>query len=88
MPDEPSRHQQQHPAQGGVREIFDPLRVHPTYTFLSSNYNLNNSFFLVARDGIPKNLKSIFFFHRGLTPAAFLPQQAFISPWGGTLVVT
>ena len=45
---------QQQPVQGGVCEIFDPLHVHPTYTFLSSNYTFNNSFFLVARDGVPK----------------------------------
>ena len=52
MPDESPRHQQQHPVQGGVREIFDPLHVHPIYTFLSYNFYTYNSYFLVARDGV------------------------------------
>ena len=65
-----------------------PPRVHPTDTFLSCNFDTYISFYLVARDGVPKNSNSIFLFHRGLTPAAFLPQQAFVSPRGGTLVVT
>ena len=43
--------------QGGVCEIFDPLRVHPIYTFLSSNYTYNNSYFLVARDGVTNKFK-------------------------------
>ena len=72
---------------GVVREITSPARS-PDYTFLSSNDTNNISYYLVARDGVPKNLKSIFLFHRGMTPAAFLPQQAFVSPRGGTLVVT
>ena len=33
------------------------LRVHPTYTFLSSNYINTTSFFLVARDGVANKLK-------------------------------
>ena len=62
-----------------------PLRIPPTYTFLSCNFDTYNSFYLVARDSVPKNLKSIFLFYRGMTPAAFLPQQTRISPRGGPL---
>ena len=37
---------------GCVRVITTPARS-PDYTFLSSNYTYNISYFLVVRDGVP-----------------------------------
>ena len=37
---------------GCVRVITTPARS-PDYTFLSSNFDTYNSYFLVARDGVP-----------------------------------
>ena len=45
--------------QGGVCEIFGPLRVHPIYTFLSYNYTYI-SYYLVVRDGVTNNFKKHF----------------------------
>ena len=55
----------------------------PDYTFLIQQLRLQQLLLPRGEGRRPKNLKSIFLFHRGLTPAAFLPQQAFVSPRGG-----
>ena len=65
-----------------------PCAFDPYYTFLSYNYYYI-SYFLVARDGVTFNFnfkQHLFFFlqHRGMTPAAFLHQQAAL-PGGGPL---
>ena len=45
---------------GVVREITSPARS-PYYPFLPSNDTFNISYYLVARDGVPKTQKASFF---------------------------
>ena len=75
--------------QGGVCEIFGPLRVHPTYTFLSYNDYTYNSYYLVARDGVTFKLnfkKHLPSFTTSRFDAGRIPPSAgHLSPGGGPL---